>query len=166
MRFSLFLGVFFLKTLNINLSWITTKIYIILLEFSLIPKIWTNPPRFKKNPRLKKKNNYWYSFYNERTSLCSILFQCYWTAKQSNYTGWRRMENNVLKAHQVVYLFLIRVLYISSEVYKTQYQSNYIANSWSSSMYKNPCDYWQILTVIMMFATKHWIIAQENLGQK
>lgn len=55
MRFSLFLGVFFLKTRNINLSWITTKIYIILLEFSLIPKIWTNPPQFKKNPRLKKK---------------------------------------------------------------------------------------------------------------
>lgn len=32
-------------------------------------------------------------------------------------------------------------------------------------MYKNPCDYWEILT-IMLFATKHWIIARENLAQK
>lgn len=32
-------------------------------------------------------------------------------------------------------------------------------------MYKNPSDYWEILTT-MLFATKHWTIAKENPAQK
>lgn len=58
-------------------------------------------------------------------------------------------------------------MYASSEVYQTQYQSNYIANSLPSSIYKKSGDYWywEILTSIL-FAAKYWKIAKENLAQK